>query len=77
MTHILFFLDFKFFLTLALAFIGLWIYCIADIARSRFHNENNKLIYILVTVLAPVIGVILYLAIWKKEKVEQIDKNIS
>jgi hypothetical protein len=62
----------SFFIISALAIIGLWIYCIADIARNRFQNENNKLIYIIVVVLAPLVGVLLYLAIWQKEKVRQI-----
>jgi hypothetical protein len=55
-----------------LALLGLWVYCIADIARSRFQNENNKLLYILVVVLAPVIGILLYLAMWQKEKVREL-----
>ncbi|KQC32476.1 hypothetical protein AAU57_03360 [Nonlabens sp. YIK11] len=59
----------SFFIIIALTFIGLWVYCIADIAKSRFVNENNKLIYILVVVLAPVIGILLYLTLWQKEKV--------
>jgi hypothetical protein len=62
----------SFFIISALAIIGLWIYCIADIARNRFQNENNKLIYIIVVVLAPLVGVLLYLAIWQKEKIRQI-----
>jgi hypothetical protein len=62
----------SFYIISALAIIGLWIYCIADIARNRFQNENNKLIYIIVVVLAPLVGVLLYLAIWQKEKVRQI-----
>jgi hypothetical protein len=62
----------SFFIISALAIIGLWVYCIADIARNRFQNENNKLIYIIVVVLAPLVGVLLYLAIWQKEKVRQV-----
>jgi hypothetical protein len=62
----------SFFIISALAIIGLWIYYIADIARNRFQNENNKLIYILVVIFAPLVGVLLYLAIWQKEKVRQI-----
>jgi len=65
-------MNYSFFIISILAIIGLWIYCIVDIARNRFQNENNKLVYILVVVLAPIVGVLLYLAIWQKEKVRQI-----
>ncbi|SCY31304.1 Phospholipase_D-nuclease N-terminal [Nonlabens sp. Hel1_33_55] len=57
------------FVFLGLFLMGLWVYCIIDIARSTFRKDDNKLIYILVVVLAPVIGILLYLAIWQKEKV--------
>ncbi|BAO54970.1 PLDc N-terminal domain-containing protein [Nonlabens marinus] len=66
------FLPASFILILVLSLIGLWIYCIVDIARSTFKKDDNKLIYILVVVLAPVIGILLYLALWQKEKVREL-----
>ncbi|WP_194851704.1 PLDc N-terminal domain-containing protein [Nonlabens antarcticus] len=63
------------FVFIALAIVGLWIYSIVDIARSRFQNENNRIIYLLVVIFAPLIGVLLYLALWQKEKVREFPRD--
>lgn len=47
--------------------IGLFIFSLVDILKSSFDN-NNKLIWILVVLLVPVLGSILYLFIEKKQK---------
>ncbi len=66
------FLPASFILILVFSLIGLWIYCIVDIARSSFQKQDNKLIYILVVIFAPLIGILLYLALWQKEKVREL-----
>lgn len=52
-----------------LFFTGLWIYCLADVVNNKFIN-NEKLIWILVVILVPFIGSILYLLIGKKKKLK-------
>jgi len=54
---------------LILISIGLWIYCLTDILRNKF-VENDKLIWVLVVILIPFIGSLLYLCIGKKQKLK-------
>jgi hypothetical protein len=49
---------------------GLWIFCLADILRSRF-AQNDKLIWVLAVILLPVLGAVLYLFIGKNKKLKQ------
>jgi len=49
--------------------IGLFIYSLVDILKSSFDN-NNKLIWILVVLLVPFLGSILYLSIGRKQKIK-------
>ncbi|MBD0726177.1 hypothetical protein B6A10_13435 [Flavobacterium sp. L1I52] len=50
--------------------LGLWIYCLIDILKNKFLH-NDKLIWILVVLLVPFIGSLLYLFIGKRRKCEQ------
>lgn len=54
-------------LLIILAGIGLFIYALVDIIRSEFQG-NNKIIWLLVLLLLPPIGTILYLIIGRKQK---------
>ncbi|GAA3786572.1 hypothetical protein GCM10022271_18920 [Corallibacter vietnamensis] len=47
--------------------IGLWIYCLIDILKNKF-AQNNKLIWILVVIFMPFIGPLLYIIIGKNKK---------
>lgn len=49
--------------------IGLFIYSLVDILKSSFDN-NNKLIWLLVVLLVPFLGSILYLFIGRKQKIK-------
>ena len=55
--------------TLILISIGLWIYCLIDILKNKF-SQNDKLIWILVVLLLPFLGSILYLSIGKNKKLK-------
>jgi hypothetical protein len=44
--------------------ILLWIYCLINILKYKFEN-NDKLIWILVVIFLPILGSILYLSIGK------------
>jgi len=44
------------------------IWALIDIIRSQFNEPNNKLIWVLVVLLLPFVGSILYLAIGRGQK---------
>ena len=46
----------------------LWISALIDILKNNF-QDNNKLIWVLVVILLPVIGAVLYFIIGKKQKI--------
>lgn len=45
----------------------LMVYSLIDIARSDFQDTTHKLLWILIVVLAPLIGSIIYL-LWRKSQ---------
>ena len=49
--------------------IGLWIYCLIDILKNKF-AQNDKIIWVLVVMLIPILGSILYLYIGKHKKLK-------
>ena len=49
--------------------IVLWLIALIDILKSNFIG-NNKLIWIVVVILLPILGAILYLIIGKSQKVK-------
>jgi len=55
--------------SLILLSIGLLIYCLIDILRNKF-AQNEKIIWILVVILIPFIGSLLYLFIGKNKKLK-------
>jgi hypothetical protein len=55
--------------TLVLVSIGLWIYCLIDVLKNKF-VQNDKLIWILVVIFIPFIGSLLYLFIGKNKKMK-------
>lgn len=42
-----------------------------DILRSEFKPEQNKLIWVLVTILLPVLGAVLYFAIGRAQRIQK------
>jgi hypothetical protein len=55
-------------LMIPLSYFALIAYCLVAILRSDFKDNTNKLIWVLVVLLAPFIGSILYLAIGRNSK---------
>ncbi len=47
----------------------LWIAALVDIIKSDFKDSNNKIIWILIVILVPVIGSILYFLMAKNQKI--------
>lgn len=54
--------------------IGLWIYCLIDISKSSFKN-NDKLVWILIVLLVPFIGSVLYLFVGRKAKIKTVTNS--
>lgn len=52
-----------------LLIFGLWVYCIIDVVRNKF-VENNKLIWVIVVIFIPLIGSICYLGIGRKQRLK-------
>ncbi|MFC1651714.1 PLD nuclease N-terminal domain-containing protein [Patescibacteria group bacterium] len=50
----------------------LWIWMLVDCAKREFKNENDKLLWILVIVLANTVGAIVYYFIIKREQDKKI-----
>lgn len=57
-----------FFFGLMMALTALWIYALVDITRSEFKGDNDKLIWLLLVILIPFIGTVLYFAIGQNQK---------
>lgn len=49
--------------------VGLWIYCLVDILRNNF-VQNEKIIWLLTVLVVPFIGSVLYLLIGQKKKLK-------
>jgi len=47
----------------------LWIIALVDVLKSNFKDSNNKILWVLVVILLPVIGSILYFIIGKNQKI--------
>ncbi len=45
-----------------------WIVALVDIIRSQFRNDTDRLLWIVVVTLAPVLGVIVYLVLGRRYK---------
>ena len=49
-------------------FVLLWVSALVDILKNNF-KKNNKLIWIIVVVMLPLIGAILYIMIGRNQKI--------
>lgn len=47
----------------------LWIIALIDVLKSDFKDSINKLIWVLVIILFPIVGAIIYFMIGKKQKI--------
>lgn len=54
---------------LILVSIVLWIYCLIDILKNKF-EQNDKIVWVLVVIFLPILGFILYLFIGKNKKLK-------
>ena len=49
----------------------LWLDCIVDIVKNEFHG-SNKIIWLLLVVFIPLLGMILYYMVGKKQKIRNV-----
>ncbi len=61
---------------LAPLLITLWFYCVYDIVSSKFERDKDKLIYLLLVVLVPFIGIPAYFLLGKSKRKGKLDKSI-
>ena len=54
--------------SLILVVIGLWIYCLVDIFKHQFPN-NEKTIWFLVVLLLPMVGPLFYFLFGRKNRI--------
>ena len=47
----------------------LMLVCLVDIAKSNFKDTNTKLLWIVIVLLAPLIGSLIYLVIGKNQRI--------
>lgn len=55
-----------FFILLVFAFIAFWIWMLVDCVNRNYKKENDKIVWVLVIVLAGIVGAIIYYFIVKK-----------
>ncbi|MGB3145451.1 MAG: PLD nuclease N-terminal domain-containing protein [Maribacter sp.] len=55
--------------TIILLVIGLWIFCLVDILKHQFPN-NEKIIWLLVVLLVPMVGPFFYLLFGRKKRIK-------
>ena len=53
-----------------MALFAFWVICILDIVKGEFRNSNDKLVWLLLVILVPALGTILYLLIGRKQKID-------
>ncbi len=51
--------------------IGLYLYTLIDILKSEFTNSINKIIWLIAVIFLPILGIILYFFIGKKQKIQK------
>ena len=54
---------------IAIAMFAFWVWTLIDAIKGNFKGENDKIIWILVIVLAGILGSIIYLAVGRKNKI--------
>ena len=60
-----------------LALVLFWIFAIVDILRSDYKGHNDKLIWILVILFIPLIGIFLYWGIGRRNRIPTTNYTIA
>lgn len=49
--------------------LAIYVYTIYDVITSNFDNQNDKLIWVIIVVLAPLVGTVLWFLIGRKKRI--------
>lgn len=52
---------------------ALWVYAIIDIVKGGFKKEGDKIVWLVLVLLVPALGTVLYYLIGQKQKQEPSD----
>jgi hypothetical protein len=55
-------------------FLVLPAYALIDILTSQFRDSTNKLIWVVVVILVPLLGSLLYVALGRNQKIKKINR---
>lgn len=64
-----------FFVTLAFALLGLWIYALVDAIQSEYKESSMKAIWIILIIVFPFLGTILYFALAPAQKIDRMNDS--
>ena len=58
-------------LVVVLGIMGFFIYVLVDILKSEFTNSINKIIWLIAVIFLPILGIVLYFFIGRKQKIQK------
>lgn len=61
---------FLFVIGVGLAVTGVWLFALIEVIQSEFKGENDKLIWLLLVILLPFLGTILYFTVGRNQKLD-------
>jgi hypothetical protein len=53
--------------------LALWVYAVIDIVRGGFKSEGDKIVWLVLVLLVPALGTVLYYLIGQKQKTDSND----
>lgn len=53
--------------------LALWVYAITDIVKGGFKSESDKLVWLILVLMIPFLGTVLYFLIGQKQKTDPSD----
>ena len=54
---------------ISLVLLFIWAYCLWDVLRSQFAGANDKLVWVLLILFVPALGVLFYFFMGRKQKI--------
>ena len=70
------FLFVLFFAVISLLATIFWIWCIVDIVRGQFKTETDKLIWLILVLVLPFMGTILYIAFGRQNRMDKFEEYV-